>query len=88
MFYPKVRDVQPSRDYTLIITFDNGQVKKYNMQPLIARPPFDILRDPIIFSMVRVDAGGYGISWSDELDLSEYELWKNGELITNYTYNN
>ncbi|CEP69371.1 Uncharacterized [Moorella glycerini] len=24
------------------------------MKPLIARPPFDILRDPIIFSMVRV----------------------------------
>lgn len=33
--------------------------------------------------MARVEAGGYGISWSDELDLSEYELWEHGELIAN-----
>ncbi len=81
MFYPRVKDIKPSKDYTLIVTFNNDQVKKYDMKPLIARPPFDILRDPIIFSMVRVDAGGYGISWSDELDLSEYELWTQGELL-------
>jgi hypothetical protein len=28
---------------------------------------------------VRVDPGGYGISWNDHIDLSEYELWTNGE---------
>jgi hypothetical protein len=27
---------------------------------------------------VRVDAGGYGVSWNDDLDLSEDELWVNG----------
>lgn len=53
------------------------------MRPLIAMPPFDILKDPLLFSMARVEAGGYGISWSDELDLSEYELWEHGELIAN-----
>jgi len=81
MFYPRVKDIKPLRDYTLIVIFDNSMVKKYDMKPLIVRPPFDILRDPIIFSMVRVDAGGYGISWSDELDLSEYELWTRGEIL-------
>jgi len=27
---------------------------------------------------VRVDSGGYGISWNDDVDLSEYEIWTNG----------
>ncbi|WP_434075427.1 DUF2442 domain-containing protein [Moorella naiadis (nom. illeg.)] len=42
MFYPTVIDVQPLEDYTLIVTFDNGQVKKHDMQPLITRPPFNL----------------------------------------------
>ncbi|WP_044018806.1 DUF2442 domain-containing protein [Thermoanaerobacter italicus] len=33
------------------------------------------------FKAVKVDAGGYGVSWNSELDLSEYELWKNGKEI-------
>jgi len=32
---------------------------------------------------VKVDAGGYGISWNDDIDLSEYELWTNGKPIAN-----
>jgi len=30
------------------------------------------------FRALHVDAGGYGISWNDDIDLSEYELWTNG----------
>lgn len=32
--------------------------------------------------MVQVDPGGYGISWNDNVDLSENELWINGKEIT------
>ena len=28
---------------------------------------------------VKVDAGGYGISWNDNIDLSSNELWENGK---------
>jgi len=28
---------------------------------------------------VKADKHGYGISWNDEIDLSESELWLNGE---------
>ena len=30
---------------------------------------------------MQVDTGGYGISWSDDLDLSSDELWTNGKII-------
>lgn len=36
------------------------------------------LEDLHLWSQVQVDAGGYGISWSDDLDLSCDELFANG----------
>jgi hypothetical protein len=38
---------------------------------------FELLRNEAFFKAVKVDPGGYGISWSDDADLSEYELWTN-----------
>jgi len=49
---------------------------------LLSRPEFRLLSVPAFFRAVRVDAGGYGISWNDGIDLSEYELWTNGEAVT------
>ena len=31
-----------------------------------------------LFEQVKVDDGGYGVSWNDEIDLSCDELWENG----------
>ena len=37
--------------------------------------------NPEEFFSVTVDIGGYGIVWSDELDLSCDELWEHGKQI-------
>jgi hypothetical protein len=26
-----------------------------------------------------VEPGGYAVAWNSEIDISEYELWQNGE---------
>ena len=40
---------------------------------------FKILENnEILFSNVKVDVGGYGISWNEEIDLSCNELWERG----------
>lgn len=36
-----------------------------------------MLKTDAFFKAVKVDHGGYGISWNDNIDLSEYELWEN-----------
>ena len=36
---------------------------------------------PGLFEQVKVDSGGYGISWNDELDLSCNELYYNGVTV-------
>ena len=81
---PKIKDIKVKDDYKLIVLFDNNQAKEYDVKMLIERhKSFHILKDKMIFSMVKVDAGGYGISWNDDIDLSEYELWKNGRDVEN-----
>ena len=44
-------------------------------------PAFQILEEPVLFNQVRVDAGGYGVTWNDNLDLSCNELWEKGEIV-------
>jgi hypothetical protein len=75
---PRVKSVTPLEKYRLLVSFENGTEKTYDCRPLLSRPEFELLRVSAFFRAVKVDAGGYGISWNDEIDLSEYELWTNG----------
>jgi len=78
---PRIRSVEAIGRTELLIRFENGVEKIYDCALILSHPPFHLLNDPAFFRAVRVDAGGYGISWNDDMDLSEYELWTNGMLI-------
>lgn len=78
MKYPRIYKVQAIDDRTLMIEFTNQEVKKYDIRHLLDIPMFSPLRQPAFFKNFKVEPGGYGIVWSEEIDLSEYELWKNG----------
>lgn len=78
---PKITKVQIIGQTNLLIYFDNGVEKKYDCKPLLERPEFQLLKSFALFKAVNVDPGGYGISWNDEIDISEYELWENGETV-------
>lgn len=76
---PKIKAVQPIGEARLLVTFESGIKKIYDCSSLLSRPQFHLLANPAFFKAIHVDPGGYGISWSDDIDLSEYELWTNGE---------
>ena len=42
---------------------------------------FQNLQDEELFYRVKVDVGGYGIIWNDNIDISCDELFENGETI-------
>jgi Protein of unknown function (DUF2442) len=65
----------------LLVDFDNGTGKKYDFKKNLSNPLFQELQDKVLFKQLTVDSGGYGISWNDDLDLSEYELWQNGVIV-------
>jgi hypothetical protein len=71
---PRIEAVQPIGRARLLIRFRNGEQRTYNCGPLLLRPQFRLLANPAFFRAVHVDAGGYGVSWNDDIDLSEYEL--------------
>ena len=78
--YPKVKSVKSLDDYRLLVGFTNDVVKIYDCETLLIDPAFSLLRSKPLFRSVRVDRGGYGISWNDEIDLSESELWTAGKI--------
>ena len=80
--YPKVRSVVALPNRKLKVAFASGEVKIYNCTPLIAEDAFRPLKDEAFFKNVRVDSTGYGISWNDDIDLSESELWIRGVTVS------
>ncbi len=79
--FPKIKSIQPLEGKKLLVTFDNDVTKIYDCTSLLSEDAFHPLKDEVLFRNVRVDPGGYGISWNEEIDLSEAELWMNGILV-------
>jgi len=76
--YPRIISVESAKGKKLVVTFSNGIKKLYNCSPLLESDTFSSLLNDAIFNAVQVDQHGYGVIWTDELDLSESELWING----------
>lgn len=73
----KVTNVYPAKDLHLIVFFENGSVKDYDVKQLFEQfPDYKMLENPDIFNLVHVDCGGYGVAWNEDIDISECELWE------------
>ena len=83
MFH-KVKAVNALSDFRLSVQFIEGVTKIYGVKQLFLKwEAFkELERNPELFYSVEVDAGGYGIIWSDDLDLSCDELYENGETVS------
>jgi len=79
MKYPRVRSATAIDDHTLLVEFDNGEKKIYDVSPLLNKRMFAPLRNPALFKAVNVEKGGYAVVWNNEIDISEYELWSHGQ---------
>lgn len=76
---PRIESVKPLEDHLLLVTFSNGKRKKYDTHRLMGREMFAPLKNGAFFNNVSIEPGGYAVSWSSEIDLSEHELWQHGE---------
>ena len=82
MFH-KVKNVKPLQNYIIEITFENNVIKYYDINNLFEKwHTFqNLINIKGLFEQVKVEPGGYGISWNDEIDLSCNELWENGNEL-------
>ena len=49
LMYPRVKDVKPTDDYKLILTFTNGEVKVFDVTPCLDKGFFKQLKDKSYF---------------------------------------
>ena len=83
MFH-RVRSTTPLPEYTLLVCFENGEKKIYDVGQLFEKwEAFKALAiTEGLFRQVKVDAGGYGVSWNDDIDLSCDELYRGGRSVS------
>ena len=79
----RVIAITPQLDFILKSTFADGQARLYDIKALAARHEVfqDLLRTRQLFEQVKIDAGGYGVTWNDYLDLDAQELWIHGQEL-------
>jgi hypothetical protein len=71
--YPRVKDVKPNPDYTLTLTFMNGEVKVFDVKPYLDKGIFRELRDKSLFNSVKPFLGS--IQWQHGQDLCPDTLY-------------
>ena len=69
-----VKAVQPQPDYSLIITFANGEQRIYDAKPLLKENIYAQLRSTTFFLRARADCGT--VVWSDEVDIAPEHLYE------------
>ena len=73
MIKPRVKQVKPRFDYTIILTFTNEEEKLFNMKPYLDKGIFRELKDISLFNSVKPFLGS--IQWQNGQDLCPDTLY-------------
>lgn len=75
----ELESVEASSDYTLILTFDNGEVRIFDMKPYLKIGIFKELSNVKLFNSVRKSFDT--VEWANQADLDPDILY-NGSIGT------
>lgn len=70
---PYVKSVRPQQDYCLLLTFENGEKRIFDLKPFLEKGVFKQLKNDSLFKTARVVSGS--IEWHGEIDLSYDTLY-------------
>ena len=68
-----VISVQASADYILLLEFENGERRVFDMAPFMDRRPFIRLKNSLIFTKATVDYGT--VVWPGNIDIAPETLY-------------
>ena len=77
---PKAIDVKVLNNYELEITFDNKEIRKFDIKPYFKLKQFEQLKDIKMFNTVKI--AGLSIEWENGADICPDELYNNSTKIT------
>ena len=70
---PRVIDVKPEKNFSLLLTFSNGEKKRFDVNPYLGIGIFKDLKDLSLFNSVKPFLGS--IQWANGLDLCPDTLY-------------
>ena len=73
----EVCKVEVCSDYHLLLTFDNGERRLFDMKPYLNYPVFQRLHNLGFFSLARVDYGT--VTWPYDIDIAPETLYESSE---------
>jgi hypothetical protein len=69
----EVNEVKTIPEYGLILTFNNGEQRCFDMRPYLHYPVFKRLENQGYFSLARVDYGT--VTWPGDIDIAPETLY-------------
>lgn len=78
--FVKITSIATLPDYVLLVGFATGEYKQFDLKPIIGKyPPFKSLKEiEGLYEQVKIDIGGYGLVWNDDLDISADGIYEKG----------
>lgn len=73
MLRPTAKKVTPKDNYLLLVEFDNGELKEFDVKPYIKGEWYGHLEDTNYFNSVFTD--GFTIAWPEGQDICPDELY-------------
>jgi Protein of unknown function (DUF2442) len=67
-----VISVIPQPGFQLLLTFANGELRQFDMRPLLAMKPWSRIAAPALFAKAHVDYGT--VVWPGEIDIAPETL--------------
>jgi hypothetical protein len=77
--YLSIKDVKPTPDYLLHLTFENGEVRQFDMKSYLNFGIFQELRAISLFNTVHISFDT--IEWDNEADLDPEFLYRESQKI-------
>ncbi len=77
--YLSVVDVKPLENYQLLLKFENGEEKIFDVNPYLEIGKFQELKDEKLFKTVRVSFDS--IEWNNQLDLDPKLLYQKSKAV-------
>ena len=81
--YLSVNKVKPLSDYRLELTFENKEIKIFDVKPYLDTGLFKTLKDDTYFKMVKVSYDT--IEWPNGVDLDPEVLYEKSKVKTKET---
>jgi hypothetical protein len=68
-----VKDVKPLKNYELLLSFDNGEMRIFDMKPYLNKGIYKQLKDVTMFESVKVSFDS--IEWKNHVDIDPEFLY-------------